>query len=431
MLYNALLISLREIGKNWVTSLLTVLGITIGIASLSIMLNLGISIQKKVKNDITTLGDDTITLIPNRAKDSTGHYIRLGFSYEEVERLRSLLGEGSISALARTMVSLPFKGRRLEASVMGIDENYLKMVNQVVEEGATLSQQAFTYGQKSCLVGQSLAKEGVKLGAILPINSTYCKVIGILEARGTSMYGVDNDNIILLPLSAFIKGVASIKSSFYIRSIIVDRTRMGMGLVRALNVTFNKAYIDDGSMSVDERYDGLGRSRSRHAQESRLDIDGNTRALTPKELGIDVIDVKKILEVVDSSMESMTLLLGIIGVTSLVVGGIGIMNIMLTSIARRTKEIGIRLSIGATPRMVLLQFLIEATMLSLLGGLFGSLIALIAVASISSIYSLPFVFSIKVLILALLSSSFIGIFFGFNPAYKASKLNPIDALRYE
>ena len=365
MLWNTLLLALRSIRRNLMRSVLTILGIVIGVAAVITMVTLGNGATKSVSDQIASMGSNLVMVVPGQ-RFGPGSEGAPSFKAADVEAVRS-----QVAAAER--------------------------VAPVVSKTATAVYQA---GKAVCVIGETVREKLFSrqnpVGSEIRIKQFSCEVIGLLKAKGQSAMGSDQDDVVVMPLRT------------------VQRRLTGSQDISRLTVSVREGASID---AVKEQISLLMRER-RNIDESEDD-------------DFRVMDTRQIAETLTSTTRILTMLLGAVAAVSLLVGGIGIMNIMLVSVTERTREIGIRLAIGALEREVLLQFLIEAVVLSSLGGLVGIILATVASAGLAGLMNVPYRFYPGINLLSFLFSAAIGVIFGFFPARRAASLNPIDALRHE
>jgi putative ABC transport system permease protein len=396
ILKNALLLALRAIRRNLMRSTLTTLGIVIGVASVIVMVNLGSSATAQVSKEITSLGSNLLMVTP--AGQSTD--VKL-FNIDDVEAIRrEVRGIASTSPIASKSMKAVLGNRNHSTQVSGIDSSYFRVGNWRLAKGREFSASELSVGTAVCILGDAVSKElfGAQqpLGEKVRINKLSCRVIGLLKSRGQSSNGGNQDNLILMPLRTFWRRIA------------------GNQNVEMISVSGQAGY---STFKIRKDIERLLRER-RHIHATEAD-------------NFAVQDMKEIAEAMAGATQILTTLLGTVAAVSLLVGGIGIMNIMLVSVTERTREIGIRLAIGAQEHDVLLQFLVEAIVLSSLGGIIGIVLALLTSFALASLLNMPLVVNPEIIILAFLFSALVGGIFGYFPARKAAKKDPIEALRFE
>jgi len=400
MLWNALLLALRKIRRNLMRSSLTMLGIVIGVASVIIMVNLGSGATAQVSEQIASLGSNLLMV-------RTGQRLGFGqrseaepFDIDDVRAIREVNGVAAVAPGASQAMTAIYGNRNWSTTVTGTDNDYFPVANWTLAQGREFGSSELRAGAAVCIIGDNVFKElfGAQdpLGEKIRLNKLSCQVIGLLESKGQSVGGRDQDDLVLMPLRTFWRRVA------------------GNQDIQLIYVSAREGF---STSKVQRDIELLMRERRRIAATE--DDDFNVR------------DMKEITEALTGTTQILTTLLGAVAAVSLLVGGIGIMNIMLVSVTERTREIGIRLAIGALEREVLLQFLVEAVVLSSFGGIIGIVVALVASYGLAALMSMPLVYNPGIMLLAFLFSAAVGVIFGYFPARKAAHQNPIDALRYE
>jgi len=402
MLWETIRLALRSVVRNPLRSFLTLLGIVIGVAAVIAMVTIGAGTTEKVKQDIGKLGSNL--LVVNSVRPSRGggsNFTPRRLDGGDVAALRrELTGVDAVSAAAARQNRVVFGAQNLAVQVTGTDNEYFVARDWALAIGRNFTDAELRSGSDVCILGQTVRSEffgdGNPEGTAVRVGRMSCNVIGVLEAKGTSGFGQDQDNIVVMPLNGFQRRIAGNR---YVDTIYVAAT--------------------DGISTTD-------------VQSEIQAILRQTRRITPdQEDNFSVHDMTQVADAMTSTTAVMTGMLSALAGVSLLVGGIGIMNIMLVSVTERTREIGIRLAIGAHEKHILVQFLVEATVLSLLGGIIGILLGLGIAAAATMSLSIPFVPSIPVILLAVGFSGLIGMVFGFFPALRGARLDPIDALRHE
>ena len=406
MIWNAFVIAFRQIRRNFLRSILTMLGIIIGVASVVSMVNFGKATTLNITKNISSLGSNLLIIKPSKSLDSRG--VSVGkklFSLREVNLLRSRI-EGQISSLSPASIAnaiAQYEGRNLLTNIYGVGDEYFKTTNSQIASGREFDSEEQEVVSKVCVIGDTirttLYKEKNPLGSQLRIGNFVCEVVGVLKPKGQGAMGQDQDDLILVPIKTFNSQINSNASLNNIKYVYVS--------------------LKDGVDSTQAVKD-----ISKILRDIRDVKEGSKDPFS-------IMDTKEILKTISSTTQMMTIFITAIAGISLLVGGIGIMNIMLVSVTERTKEIGIRIAIGATGAEVLLQILVEAVVLSFLGGFLGVLFAVGVSVGLIKFFDMPFVFDLQIVLYALAFSVFIGILFGYLPARRASKLNPIEALRHE
>lgn len=403
MIWNAFILALREIRRSAMRSILTTLGIVIGVASVIAMVMLGDATTAYVSNSISKLGTNMLILRPGqdrkgpRSEDTTAKR----FTHDDVQAIhREISDIRGVAPIGSKGVQAVYGNQNYSTTIDGSDNDYFTVKDWVFASGRTFTPAELQAGKSVCIIGETVRKElfGEQdpLGASIRLGSFSCQVIGLLNSKGSSMFGMDQDDIIVVPIRLLQRRVSG-------------NQEISMVLVSASS----PAVIENVKASLTALF-----------QERR-------RIKMGEEDDFSVRDMREMVQTLTSTTKMLTLLLGAVATISLLVGGIGIMNIMLVSVTERTREIGIRLAIGALEREVLLQFLVEAIVLSSLGGVIGVVLGLGFGIGISLFFDLPLVFNTSIVLIAFLFSTLVGVVFGYFPARKAARLNPIDALRYE
>jgi putative ABC transport system permease protein len=402
MWWNSLLLAWRSIGRNLLRSFLTVLGIVIGVAAVITMVTLGQGATRAVRDQIASLGSNLLQVRPGQrlgpGMDGSG---APAFAESDLQAIATQLG--GIRAVApevRSGVTLIYAARNWASSVIGSSNAYFDINNWRLASGRTFEEAEERAGAAVCVIGATVRRElfgaADPLGAQIRVKTFSCDVIGLLASKGQAAMGMDLDDIVIVPLRT------------------MQRRVTGNTRINTLLVSMHEG---SDSTRVKASLTQLLRER-RHLAEGDYD-------------NFNVLDTRQIAETMSGTTQIMTTLLGAVAAVSLLVGGIGIMNIMLVSVTERTREIGVRLAIGALEREVLLQFLIEAVVLAALGGLVGVLLAAVASVLGAELMQVPFLFNPGINLLALVFSAAIGVIFGYFPARRAARLDPIEALRHE
>lgn len=400
MLSISVLLAMRAIRRHLLRSFLTVLGIVVGVAAVITIVTVGRGATVKIVNQVSELGANLLIVEPGRTR-AGGDENPPPFQSPDVEAIRSQIrGLRAVAAQVRTTAVVVRNGINRSASIDGVTDDYLTAQNWTLSEGRRFTTEDEEIGRRVCLIGaeirRSFFRDEDPLGKPLKVQDVICEVIGVLTARGQSGFGDDRDTTVMIPIKALRRTLTG--------------TREVQTIVIAVDPTYSIADVKASLIS-------MLRERRRLAGS------------TPDNFSIT--DTKQIIDTVAGVTKVLTALLGAVAGVSLLVGGIGIMNVMLVSVTERTREIGIRMAIGAVARDVLLQFLVEATMLACLGSLIGMALALIASVIVAPILTIPFVFDPTINLVSFLFSALIGIVFGYFPARRAATLNPIEALRHE
>jgi putative ABC transport system permease protein len=402
MFWETVKLALRSVRRNALRSVLTLLGIVIGVAAVIAMITIGSGTTEKVKSDISKLGSNLLVVRAGRPA-GPGEMQRAvrELTDNDVEALvKHLTGVRAISAAAQKQVRAVYGTESLAVQVTGTDADFFVARDWQVVSGRAFSESEARSGTGVCLLGQTVRQqffgEGDPEGTVIRVGKMSCRIIGLLEAKGYTGFGQDQDNVVLMPLSTFQRRIAGNRD------------------------------IDNIYVAAEE---GVPTAQVQEGIENTL---RDARRIAPdREDDFSVRDMTQIADTMASATTVMTGMLGALAAVSLLVGGIGIMNIMLVSVTERTREIGIRLAIGAHEKHILVQFLVEATVLSLFGGIIGIGLGLALAGTASYALSVPFVPSVAVIALAVGFSALIGMVFGFFPALRGARLDPIDALRHE
>ena len=404
MFLTTLVLAWRSIRRNLLRSFLTVLGIVIGVAAVITMVTLGQGATLSIQNQIAGLGSNLLQVRPGqRLMGGPGSSGFFGPSFREADAEAIVTQIGGIRAVApeaRTSTTVVANGRNWSSSVIGSHNGWLQTGNWQIREGREFSADELRAGAAVCLIGETVRRElyGSRsgVGEALRVRQMSCEVIGLLASKGQGAFGNDQDDLVLLPIKTLQRRVTG---NLRVQTLLVsmqdgsDATRVTAGITQLL-------------------------------RERRKLADGEDN-------NFNVLDTKQLADTLSGTTQVMTTLLGAVAAVSLLVGGIGIMNIMLVSVTERTREIGLRLAIGALEREVLLQFLVEAVVLASLGGLIGMALAALASFGLAQAMDMPYVFQPGINLLAFLFSAGIGVLFGYFPARRAARLDPIEALRHE
>jgi putative ABC transport system permease protein len=402
MLLNTLLIALRSIRRNLLRSFLTILGIVIGVSAVITMVTLGNGATLAVQSQISSLGTNLLQVRPGqRLGPGTGGASAPAFKEDDAAAIASQIGGiAAVAPEARTASTVVANGKNWTSSTIGSTNAWLETGNWKLASGRVFSDDELRGGAAVCLIGETVHRElfGTMdaVGSQLRVKQISCEVIGQLASKGQGAFGNDQDDLVLVPIKT------------------LQRRITGNNRVNTLLVSMAEG------------------SDASRLKASLTDLLRERRKLSSTdEDNFNVLDTKQLAETLSGTTRIMTMLLGAVAAVSLLVGGIGIMNIMLVSVTERTREIGLRLAIGALEREVLLQFLIEAVVLASLGGLIGIVLATAASLGLSAVMQIPYLFNPGVNLLSFIFSAGIGVVFGFFPARRAARLDPIDALRHE
>ena len=401
MLTNTLLLALREIRRNVLRSFLTILGIVIGVAAVIVMVTIGSGATAQVTEQIASLGSNLLMVRVGQHMGPGQTTAAPPFDLDDSQAiLREIPAVTEVAPSASQRVTAVYGNENWSTTATGVDNKFFTVRNWAVQSGRRFLDTELRAGKAVCVIGATVGKE--LFGEMSPIDSSIrlgsfsCQVIGVLEAKGQSTFGSDQDDLILLPLRTFQRRISGNQ----------DISLMQVSVAEGRSTDKAKSDIEE-----------VLRIR-RHIVGAEND-------------NFQVRDMKEITKMLTGTTQILTTLLGAVAAVSLLVGGIGIMNIMLVSVTERTREIGIRLAIGALEREVLLQFLVEAVVLSSFGGVIGILLAVSGSIGLAHLLKIPFIFNPGIMVIAFLFSAAVGIIFGFFPAKKAARLDPIDALRHE
>ncbi len=401
MWFNALLLAWRSITRNWLRSSLTVLGVVIGVAAVVTMVTVGNGATLAIQNQITGLGTNLLQVRAGQRFGAGSGGVSPAFQAADATALaQQAPGVQAVAPEARTGSLVVANGRNWSSSIIGSTNDWSLTNNWTIADGRAFSDDEQRAGSAVCIIGETVRRElfgpASPIGSNIRVRQVPCEVVGVLGSKGQGAFGNDQDDLVWMPLNTYQRRVA------------------GHTRISTLQVS-----MQDGA-------------EPEVVKAALRDILRERRKLSETdEDNFNILDTRQLGETLSGTTRIMTMLLGAVAAVSLLVGGIGIMNIMLVSVTERTREIGLRLAIGALEREVLLQFLIEAVVLAALGGVVGLLLALLASVGLSMLMSIPFVFGLGINLMAFAFSAAIGVLFGFVPARRAARLNPIDALRHE
>ena len=402
MFLSSLLLALRAIRRNLLRSFLTILGIVIGVSAVITMVTLGNGATRMVSDQIASLGSNLVMVRSGQrlgpGRDSAG---APRFKANDAEAIQTQIGGlSAVAPAANRSVTVVYGANNWSTSVTGSTDAYFSVGNWRLADGRVFTESEQRAGKAVCVIGETVRKQlfgqQPALGNELRVSNFSCEVIGVLASKGQSAMGMDQDDTIVIPLRT------------------LQRRLTGNQDVSTLLVSV-----------------GDSASTERVMADLRSLLRERRKIATNEEDNFSILDTRQIAETMTGTTKVMTTLLGAVAAVSLLVGGIGIMNIMLVSVTERTREIGIRLAIGALEREVLLQFLVEAVALSALGGLVGIVLATLASVGLAKIMQVPYLFDPSINLLSFLFSAAIGVIFGYFPARRAARLDPIEALRHE
>jgi putative ABC transport system permease protein len=399
---NTLLQALRAIRRNLMRSVLTTLGIVIGVAAVVTMVTVGNGATYAVKSQIESLGSNLLMVRPGqRMSFGGGGGGAASFKLADVQAIENQIsGIAAVAPEVRSGVTVVADGKNWSTTVTGTTNAYFATNNWRLASGRMFEPGEAEAGAPVCVIGATVARElfgrSDPVGRAIRVKQFSCEVIGLLAGKGQAAMGNDQDDTIVIPVATAQRRVTG-------------STRVNTILV---------------SMKAE--------SSAERVKAGLTDLLRERRKLNPgDENNFNILDTQQVAETLSGTTRLLTSLLGAVAAVSLLVGGIGIMNIMLVSVTERTREIGLRLAIGAYEREVLAQFLIEAVVLAALGGLAGLILATAASVGIAQLMGVPFLFNPGINALAFVFSAAIGVIFGFVPARRAARLDPIEALRHE
>lgn len=398
---NAFILALRQIWRNPMRSLLTVLGIVIGVAAVITMVTVGNGATQAVREQIESLGSNQLMIRPGQRMGPGGSAGAPSFKLEDVDAIANqIAGVKAVAPQRQQSMTVVAQGRNWSTQVIGSSNQYFILDNRQIRQGRYFEPQEEQSGAAVCVIGTTIEKEifgsSNAVGQMLRSGQFSCRVVGVLESKGQAAIGGDQDDLVVMPIQTFQRRVSG-------------NTRVSAILV-----------------SVDSQID-----RALVTESIRLLMRERRSLSDADDDNFMILDTEEIARRVSSTTEIMTMLLGAVAAVSLVVGGIGIMNIMLVSVTERTREIGVRLAIGALEREVLMQFLIEAVVLGAMGGVLGVAIAFIGSFALAATMGVPFIFDPSINMIAFLFAALTGVIFGYFPARRAAQLDPIEAVRHE
>ncbi|MCL7423095.1 MAG: ABC transporter permease [Methylobacter sp.] len=401
MLGVAFRLAFRELRRNLLRSVLTMLGIIIGVAAVIVLVTLGSGATRQVTEQIASLGSNLLMVSVGKrmgpGQSSSAPAFKLADAEAIAREVPDLVAVAPQASVSSTAI---YANQNWGTTVTGSNEQYFTVNNRQIADGRIFTASEARSGAAVCIIGATVRDKlfGAQnpLGARMRLQKLSCEIIGLLAAKGQSSMGSDQDDIVIVPLRTFQRRIA------------------GNNDVRLIQVSARDGASTD-AVKLDMRR--VLRVR-RHLS---ADQDDN----------FNVMDMKEIATMLSGTTQILTSLLGAVAAVSLLVGGIGIMNIMLVSVTERTREIGIRLAIGALEKEILLQFLVEAVVLSSTGGLIGIVLALLASRLLATMLQVPWVLNLPIIAVAFAFSASVGVIFGYMPARKAARMDPIEALRHE
>jgi len=404
MMAMAFRIALTALVRNKVRSFLTMLGVIIGVGAVIAMVAIGEGAKQRVQEQISSLGTNVLVVLPGTlnlggARTGSGGVQTL-IDSDAKAMMHEIPIVAAASPVVRSVQQVIVGDQNWSSSIQGVAPEFQEIRNWTVTEGRFISENDVDSTAKVAVLGQTVSTnlfgDQSPLDAIIRIKKIPFRVIGLLGAKGQSGFGTDQDDIVMIPYTTMEKRILGIT---YVQQIVVS------------------AVTVDQTVAAQNQITTL--LRQRHRIQPGRDDDFTIRNLSD------------ITEAASNSATTMAILLGAIASVSLLVGGIGIMNIMLVSVTERTHEIGIRMAVGARSRDIMLQFLVEAMVMAISGGIIGILLGIASSTLLKYVVQLPALIRPDIIVVAFLVAASVGIFFGFYPAHKAAHLDPIDALRYE
>jgi putative ABC transport system permease protein len=383
-------------------SFLTILGIVIGVGAVVTMVTLGKATTAAVQQQISALGTNILQVRPGQGFGRGGGGPQPApFEPDDVTAIRrQITGIVAVAPQAQTTATAIYEGANWSTTVNGTTDAYFKVQPWPLASGRTFMPAEEAAGRSVCILGNTVSKNlfngGNAVGTRIRVGAISCDVIGTLSTRGQGGFGGDQDDVVIMPIKT------------------VQRRFTGSSDIRMILIGVDDAYS------------------TAQVQASLTDLLRERRKITGgKTDDFNIFDTKQISDTLTGTTTLLTRIVAAVAAISLVVGGIGIMNIMLVSVTERTREIGIRLAIGAVANEVLMQFLVESIVLSCLGGIVGLLLAQVVIVAVTPLLQVPWTFDLQINVVSFLISAVIGIVFGYFPARRAASLNPIDALRHE
>jgi putative ABC transport system permease protein len=408
-LLGLLRVAMRALAVNKLRSVLTMLGIIIGVGAVIVMIAVGAGAQQRVQEQISSLGSNLLLILSGT---TTSGGVRMGFgsnltiSEDDAAAIAREIPQTMSAPALRGTAQLIWGNTNWSTVIFGVTPEYLEVRQWELAAGRVFDASDLAGATKVCLVGQTVARQlfggADPIGQVIRVRRVPFTVIGVLEGKGQSMMGTDQDDLVLMPISTARKRVLGATNLAKQRSVGTIWVKVAEGY---------------DMKAAEEQVRAL--LRQRHRLQPGQDDDFSLRNL------------EEVAATQEASSRVLALLLAAVASVSLVVGGIGIMNIMLVSVTERTREIGLRMAVGARTRDILGQFLVEAVTLSLIGGLTGVAIGVGAAIAIAEVVGWRIMLSPQAVLLAVAFAFAIGVFFGFYPARKAARLNPVEALRFE
>lgn len=403
MLWETIRLAVQAILRNTLRSFLTVLGIVIGVGAVIAMVTVGQGSTQQVTSDVEKLGTNVLMILPGQDAMQGGpagmadpmFTLRIN---DQIEKQLSVVEVSAPMNMSRARAVFGNRNRRTD--IVGTDNRYFTAARWEVARGRLFDPSEIRSGKPVCVIGETIRKNlfgaADPIGEEIRIRTLSCEIVGLLKSKGASTFGSDQDDFVIMPIRTFQRRIAGNLDV----SVMMVAVRQGVATERA-----------------QQEIEALMRDIRRIGRAEDDDFS--------------VMDMKQLATMLSGITGVLTGLLSAVAAVSLLVGGIGIMNIMLVSVTERTREIGIRLAVGAQARQVLLQFLVEAIILSLFGGIIGIVVGLAFGLLGANMLSVPFVPDPGIVLLAFAFSAAVGVIFGYFPARRAARMNPIDALRRE
>jgi len=401
MIWTTFRIAVRQLSRNLVRTGLTSLGVLIGVAAVIAMVSIGQGARQAINDDLASIGQNLLFVVPGSGRGPGAQATGRPFREKDLEAiLQEVVGVAAVAPSDQQPGTAVFEELSFSTTLTGTTNAYLDAMAWELADGRRFEEGEVVTGSDVCIAGETVVEElfgdASPLGATIRFGELTCRIVGVLEPKGQNSFGQDQDNLLLMPVRTFQRRLRGHRD---VAMIIVS------------------AHDGVDSSRVQEDIERLMRQR-RHIREG-ADDDFSVR------------DMAEVLSMLDGVATILTGFLAAVAAVSLLVGGIGIMNIMLVSVTERTREIGIRLAVGALARDVLLQFLMESMVLSGLGGLLGIVVGILVAWGASAALDIPLMVDPVTVVLAFAFSALIGVVFGFFPARRAARLRPIDALRHE
>lgn len=402
--YNLILIALKALQRNKLRAFLTMLGIIMGVGAVIAMVAIGQGSKQSIHDQLSNMGSNMITIFPS--SNLNGGVKIAGSSFQSLTEKDIVALKQKVQYISDISPSVQSKGQAINGAanwpttMQGVDPAYLNIRKLTLKDGIAFTEQDVLTSAKVCLIGQTvidnLFPNENPIGKVIRFGNIPFQIIGILNPKGTNAFGQDQDDILIAPYTTVQKRILA---TIYYQDIYAS----------ALNEQVTDQATDEVTSIL------------RESHRLRADEDDDFQVRTQAEL----------ISTLSSTSSLLTVLLTVIAGISLVIGGIGIMNIMYVSVTERTREIGLRMSIGARGKDILLQFLAEAVLISITGGVIGVFLGILSCRLVTIILGWPTIISESSVVLSFVVCALTGIFFGYYPAQKASRLDPIEALRYE